>query len=206
MELKNILNEKSQEIDDYTFDSDAIIKSIRAKSLKELRYIVGFQKLSLLVNTIFIILFLSLYYIYQKQSLIFPLWLITFSFIIIIYDTIRYLKKSSKIDRNTSTNIYLQRQLNSIENLEKSCKNRLPIVSTMGFIGGFLSGLIINGWSYSKILEQPLVLVILVIISSILFIYVRKKSFSGLNKLVTKTYQEKKNQLKKNYNLLNEIS
>jgi len=143
----------------------------------------------------FMTIFFTVYLISGQIELVLPLLLIVLSYAIIIRDITTYLSNRRMISPDQPLIYYLEKQLHLLLKIEESHKKRIPIIILLSFIGGFIGGLIYSGWTYQKMIDKPIILLILLILSGILYPLIQRSSYQGLNSIFAKKYNSKKKRL-----------
>ena len=202
MELKNLFDDQADQLSDLNYDYNTVHKQISHKGSNELSYILWYYRTALGLNLMFLAIFFLVYLSSGKIELVLPLLLIALSYAIIIRDITTYLSERKMISPDQPLIYYIEKQLHLLLKAEESHKKRIPIIILLSFIGGFIGGLIYSGWTYQKMLDKPVVLLILLIFSGILYPLIQRSSYQGLNSLFAKKYNSKKKRLQQ---LLSEL-
>lgn len=202
MELKNLFNDHADRLSDLDYGHEVVHKQMTKRTSNDLSYIFWYYRVALGLNLTFLAVFFIAYLISAKIELVLPLLLIGISYALIIRDIIFYLFKRRIILPDQSLTPYLEQQLDLLSKVEQSHKKQVPLIILLGFIGGFIAGLIYSGWTYQKMLDKPIILLILLMLSGVLYPLLQRSSYQGLNSLFAKKYHSKKKSLQ---NLLSQL-
>ncbi|MEL6672071.1 MAG: hypothetical protein AAFR61_07755 [Bacteroidota bacterium] len=195
MELKDMLDKASQQQDDFSFSAADIRRNLKSRVGQDVAYIIRHKKLALLLNLFWMAVFVGLYFWFQIPELILPVLVISLAFLVIIFDVVRFLRNSQAIDPQLPLQAFLKQQLALVQAQDHHNRESMPLIMCLSFVGGFWAGLIIEGWTFAKMWDTPLIFLIMAMLTLIFYLVSRRISFAGLQRRLAGKYLGKKARL-----------
>ncbi|GEM_PF-5162378 len=183
-------------LDKFDFTAEDIKSAIKPNN-SDVVYLIQFHKVALILNLVLAVGFVGIYFFINNTELLFPLTIILCSYVFLVSGIIELLISGRKIPSDLPVLDFLKRHLQLIKKMERRNTSTGPLIFTINFIAGFISGLILNERTFFEVITHPIFMPILVVLS-VSFYFIMRKYLCQLPKdRFAIEYQRRKSNIEK---------
>ena len=146
---------------------------------------------------------LGLYFFQPVPDILFPIGLIGSCFLFIIVTVAWQLLALPKPDLSLDLKSVIENTLNYNAKINRRQCQYTSVIISASFVGGFLLGLILQGWTLLRIISNPILVVVMVLLTVLSFYWTKGKAFRKFNRSLNPRYQQIKSHLEEQLTALN---
>ncbi len=206
MDLKTLLNEAHWDSSNLSYDNSTLKEDIKMKTKKPIRRVLDNAKRAIVLNSIFVIAFLAVYFIVPNQVTLIAVAIITGCYLLTIGSMVYGLFTLKEPNLNQEIRPALEDILRYDEAINAFQCKYFSWIITGAYAGGFLLGIGIQGKSMSQLLDKWPLLIIWVAGAVGVYFYSKTKGFRSFNRSLNPNYFKSKNIIKEQLQLLNSES
>ena len=206
MDLKTLLNDARWQHNNLSYETTTLEDEITRKTQKPIQRVLGNAKRGIRLNTIILVVFLGLYFIFPNPTSLLAILLITGCYLFILITLIYGLVTLKEPDLNQDITKALKAIIQYDDALYKYQCKYFSVTLTIAYMGGFLLGLGFQGYTPMLIIEKWPLLIILVAGAAGMYYYSKTKAFKSFNRSLNPNYFRSKNILKEQLEILNSIN
>lgn len=192
---------------DPQFEDEVLHRLLENKPKEQpgLRLLLKQYYRSIVLNVIFLTITLLLYFVKPVVDLLLPVSIIASCFIYILN---HITTASKKINQTLDMSLDLKTTLTRTIDINNKINNWFCRINswvlTTSFVGGFLLGLLMSDWTIAKMLDRPLIILILVVLATGFYFLTKTRYFSSMHHTLNPSYFKAKQQLEAQLRILNE--
>lgn len=185
MELQTLLDKS---ISDLSVTNVDLERAIRPGGVLAVRTLYGTYVKGLILNGVLLASTIILYLFNPSIEYLIPMLLIGSAFAYLTIDTGIKLYQNPQPDLNQDIRTVLERSLEINKKILLNQCNHLSVLTTMSFVGGLFLGLANRGRTIDALLQKPIILLVLLILTIGFYFVTRTTSFKSLNKKINPQY------------------
>ena len=159
---------------------------------------------SVLICSLLLIFSLGIYFTDPRIEMLIPAILITSSFIFTVYQAVKQYTGYIHIDKDQELKVVINEVLKADREVNRSVRKAARIIYINSFIGGFLLGLFLSGWTFQTMLDKPLIFPVLIILTAGFYFFTKSKRFSQFYRIFNSGYGKTRKRLEEQLRLLEE--
>lgn len=203
MDFKTLLESAGWEDSELSYDDATLESDIGKRMKRPVEVVLNNSKRSLILNGLFLVGFSLIYLIYPQELVLLPVLLITGCYLVMIISVIYGLARLPKPDMNQN----IKRSLLGVleyDNAINSFQCRFfSLIISVAFVGGFILGLALVGWTFEKLIDKWPVIIFLLIATIGMYYLAETKGFRSFNRKLNPNYFKSKNFIKQQLEILN---
>lgn len=204
MELINLLNNENWEESVPVLQQEEISKMTRKKVLSNVKKLYRSYINGLVLNLVFASVFSMFYVFNQSIEFLIPVLLICSCFLFIVINLVTQLIRSGHIDNSGDLLTVLTKVLKRNKRIYRVQCNYNSVILSVSFVAGFMLGLAVQGWTFEKYLDKPVIFPILLVLLVIFRMLTKSKNFDKLNRILNPGYYKSKKYLENQLAVLTE--
>ena len=204
MELKKLLDDNNWDDPVLEINESSLAKSRRSGIQKGIRKLFLNYYKSIGLNLSFLIITVSLYFFRPIPDILLPIFIISSCFIYLLITVVLHLLGREKLDPTLSLKVLLESTLAFNKKIHRNVCAYQSYIFSASFLGGFLMGIILQGWTLEKIIAEPIVLSILGVGTIGAYFLSKSTNFAQFNRSMNPGYVKAKKYLEEQLDALKE--
>ncbi|MEM9324553.1 MAG: hypothetical protein AAGA85_02810 [Bacteroidota bacterium] len=202
MALIDLLNKQGWERSDLGYTSAELEKDLKPQVVSKVRILFRHYYLSLSLNGFFLLVTVGLYFLRPIPDMLLPVGIITSVFGFLIVSVVRQLVAQERIDTTQNVRQVIESSLAYNAQINANVCRYHSVISTLSAIGGYLLGLILQGWTLHKLLDKPIVLVVMLLVAFAGYYLTKSRGFRKYNRALNPHYFKAKKYLEEQLRVL----
>lgn len=206
MDFKTLLDDAGWENSEFSYDDAALEAEISKKTQRPVARVLNNSKRSLILNGLFFVGFGLIYVIFPRQLVLLPVLLITGCYLVMLISIIYGMVNLPKPNMNQNIKSALQEVLDYDRAINSFQCRFFALIITVAFIGGFILGLGLQGWTYAKLFDKWPVFIVMAVAAVGMYYLANTKALRSFNRKMNPNYFKSKNFIKQQLEHLNNDS
>lgn len=202
MGLKILLDQNNWEDSSLDYSFNALDSSLRESVESSIGDLFKHYYKSIILNTILLLVTVSIYFFRPSNDVLVPVLIIGGVFGFLAFSVIWQLLFLKKPDMSASLHSVIQQILEYNKRINIRLCNYTSLIVSTSFAGGFLLGLVLQGWSLEKIFYHPVLMPIYLILTVGIHLLARKQVMNNWSRVLNPKYHKTKEFLEAQLNTL----
>lgn len=202
MELQSLLHNSGWERSTLDYSLDRIEQNTRSEINRNIKKLISNHYKGLALNVAFLLITVLFYVLNPVVDYLVPVVLIGGCFLFITVSLVIGISGKEKIDYTQPMVAVLSNVLNYNNQVYSRHCNYYSALMTTSFVGGFLLGILVQGWTFKMMTEKPVIFVILGALSTGFYFLSKTTSFRKMNRIFNPDYFKSKKYLEEQLTLL----
>jgi|GEM_PF-4132358 len=206
MELSDLFKNQDWTHSTQKMNEVEISKAMKSNVEMNVKTLFNTYYKSIFLNSFFLASVWLVYFYKPTLEVLFPVLLISACFAIIIINVAWQLINEKPIDTSKDLKTVLTKTLAfNTEIYKRQCRYN-SFILTSSFLGGFLLGIVLQGWTFQKFIDKPIIIPIIVLLTLGFHFLAKTKLLKKVNSALNPKYHKAKAFLEEQLKYLEENS